>query len=106
MAKRFSKTVRYIDDLLTLNNPSFESYISNIYPPELILKKTTESSSMVSYLDVYITILEGKYVTSVYDKRDDFNFKIVNFPFMDSNIPAKPAYGVLYISAGKNWSYM
>ena len=52
---------------------------------------------MVSYLDVCITIFEGKYVTSLYDKRDDFNFNIVNFPFMDSNSPAKPAYGV-YIS--------
>ena len=52
---------------------------------------------MVSYLDISITIFESKYVTTVYDKRDDFNFKIVKFPFMDSNIPAKPAYGV-YIS--------
>ena len=34
---------------------------------------------------------------SVYDKREDFNFKIVNFPYLDSNIPRNPAYGV-YIS--------
>jgi hypothetical protein len=33
----------------------------------------------------------------IYDKRDDFNFKIINFPNMCSNIPASPAYGV-YIS--------
>ena len=38
--------------------------------------------------------LESKYVTTVYDKRDDFNFKIVKYPFMDSNIPTKSAYGV------------
>ena len=37
------------------------------------------------------------YSTAVYDKRDDFNFKIVNFPFLCSNIPSRPAYGV-YIS--------
>jgi hypothetical protein len=30
----------------------------------------------------------------LYDKRDDFNFPIVNFPFTCSNIPAAPAYGV------------
>jgi hypothetical protein len=35
--------------------------------------------------------------TGIYDKRDDFNFKIINFPNMCSNIPASPAYGV-YIS--------
>jgi hypothetical protein len=33
----------------------------------------------------------------LYAKRDDFNFPIVNFPFIYSNIPAAPAYGV-YIS--------
>ena len=36
-------------------------------------------------------------ITKLYDKRDDFDFPIVNFPFMDSNIPSSPAYGI-YIS--------
>jgi hypothetical protein len=39
----------------------------------------------------------GQISTNIYDKRDDFNFKIINFPNMCSNIPASPAYGV-YIS--------
>jgi hypothetical protein len=39
----------------------------------------------------------GQLGTKIYDKRDDFNFKIINFPNMCSNIPASPAYGV-YIS--------
>ena len=38
IAKRFSDAVRYIDDLLTLNNNSFEEEIINIYPPELTKK--------------------------------------------------------------------
>ena len=62
-----------------------------------MLKKTTESSSMVSYLDTSITISENKFVTTIYNKRDDFNFHIVNFPYLDSNIPTRPAYGI-YIS--------
>ena len=41
--------------------------------------------------------LEHRIRISVYDKREDFNFKIVNFPYLDSNIPRNPAYGV-YIS--------
>ena len=94
MAKRFSRTVRYIDDLLTLNNPSFGTEIANIYPHELVLKKTTERSGMLSYLD---TIIGGNYRTKIYDKRDDYSFHIVNFPYMNSNIPIKPAYGI-YIS--------
>ena len=96
-AMKFNGTMRYIDDLLTLNNSGFSSKIPHIYPPELDLKKTTESPSTVSYLDILITINNGQYVTAVYDKRDSFNFSIVNFPYLSSNIPSKPAYGV-YIS--------
>ena len=36
----------------------------------------------------------GQLHTSIYDKRDDFNFHITNFPFLSSNIPSSPAYGV------------
>ena len=97
LAKRFTNTMRYIDDLLTLNNTSFNSAIDDIYPEELTLKKTSESSTALSYLDIQITIVNGKYSTAVYDKQDNFNFRIVNFPYLNSNIPSGPAYGV-YIS--------
>ena len=97
VAKKFNDTIRYIDDLLTVNNSRFEKEICNIYPPELTLKRTSESERYLSYLDISISICGGKYVTEVYDKRDDFNFDIVNFPYMCSNVPAKPTYGV-YIS--------
>ena len=48
--------------------------------------------------------------TKIYDKRDDFNFKIINFPNMCSNIPASPAYGayisqlIRYARASSNYS--
>ena len=44
-----------------------------------------------------LTIVDRKFTTAVFDKRDGFDFHIVNFPHLDSNIPSKPAYGV-YIS--------
>ena len=97
MAKKFGNTVRYIDDLLTLNNNNFEEEIPNIYPSELTLKRTSGSDTKLSYLDISISICSSKYVTEVYDKRDVFNFNIINFPYMSSNIPANPTYGV-YIS--------
>ena len=81
VAKSFNNTMRYIDDLLTLNNTRFECAIEDIYPPELQLKKTTDSPTTLSYLDILITIDNGKYSTTVYDKRDSFNFTIVNFPY-------------------------
>ena len=33
----------------------------------------------------------GKLSTTLYDKRDDFDFHIVNFPFLSSNIPSSPS---------------
>ena len=41
--------------------------------------------------------INGKLTTQLYDKRDDFSFSIVNFPYLCSNIPSSPAYGV-YVS--------
>ena len=96
-ARSFTYSFRYIDDLLTINNPCFENNVKEIYPREFVLKKTTESNNLCSYLDVGISIVNGHFNTTVYDKRDDFNFRFVNFPFMNSNIPAGPSYGI-YIS--------
>ena len=87
--------MRYIDDLSTLNNRGIEDTINNIYPPELELKKTTDCPTTLSYLDIHISIANGKYFTAVFDKHDGFNFTIVNFPHMTSNIPSKPAYRVV-----------
>ena len=94
LARKFNRTFRYIDDLLTLNNPGFCTFIDQIYPKELKLKRTTEGSDNCSYLDLNIRIEAGRYTTDLYDKRETFKFKIVNFPHMDSNIPSTPAYGV------------
>jgi len=41
-------------------------------------------------------------VTEVFDKRDSFNFDIVNYPYMYSNIPAKLTYGVYVSQLDKN----
>ena len=48
-----------------------------------------------SYLDLHLEINnKGRLKTKLYNKRDDFGFPIVNSPFVCSNIPAAPAYGV------------
>jgi hypothetical protein len=74
------------------------SYVDSIYPNELEMKDSTERSTSASYLDVLLKLdTNDKIMTQLYDKRDDFNISIVNFPHICSNIPASPAYGV-YIS--------
>ena len=95
LASRFNLTYRYIDDVLSINNPEFENYLGQMYPAELEIKDTTESTTSAAYLDLLLSIeRDGQLHTSIYDKRDDFNFHITNFPFLSSNIPSSPAYGV------------
>ena len=88
-------TFRYIDDILSLNNPKFGDYIDVIYPQELQIQDTTDAGNWANYLDLRLEFdTNGSLTTQLYDKRDDFNFSIVNFPFIDNNIPESPAYGV------------
>ena len=95
LASQFNFTYRYIDDVLSINYPDFENYLGKMYPPELEINDTTESNTSASYLDLLLSIgRDGQLRTSLYDKRDDFNFHITNFPFLSSNIPSSPAYGV------------
>ena len=98
-ATQFNNTFRYIDDLFGINNVDFGNYISVIYPSELQLTDTSTSSTEVCYLDTNIETgsTNTPFRISIYDKRDDFTFRIVNFRHMDSNIPTNPACGV-YIS--------
>ena len=95
LAKKFNLTFRYIDDVLSLNNKLFSDFLHRIYPPELEIKDTTDTLNAASYLDLHLERDEnGKLSIRIYDKRDDFDFQIVNFPYLCSNIPCSPAYGV------------
>jgi hypothetical protein len=97
-ARSFNFTLLYIDDVRSLNNSRFGNFVDRIYPIELEIKDTTDTDRFAAFLDIHIGIdSEGRLRSKLYDKRDDFNFPIVNFPFIKSNIPAAPAYGV-YIS--------
>ena len=67
-----------------------------MYPPKLEINGTTESITSASNLDLLLSIGRGGQLhTSLYEKRDNFNFNITNFPFLSSNIPSSPAYCVL-----------
>ena len=72
-----------IDDVLSINNSRFPEFLPLIYPPELEVKETTDTASSASFLDQYLEFdHSGQLSTKIYDKRDDFNFKIINFPNM------------------------
>ena len=95
LASQFNLTYRYIDDVLSMNNPDFENYVGQMYPAKLEIKDTTESNTSAYYLDLFLSIGRyGQLRTSLFGKRDDFNFHVTNFPFPSRKIPSSPAYGV------------
>ena len=93
----FKSTSRYLDDLLNINNPYFEGMVNRIYPPELQLNKANTSDTEAPFFDLHLSISNGFVSSKIYDKRDDFDFDIVNFPFLDGDVPRSTSYGV-YIS--------
>ena len=95
--KAFNSTSRYLDDLPNIDNPYFEGMVNQIYPSELQLNKANTSDTGAPFLVLHLSISNGFVSSKIYDKRDDFDFDIVNFPFLDGDVPHRPSYGV-YIS--------
>ena len=93
----FNSTSRYLDDLLNIDNPYFEGMVNQIYPPELQLNKANISDTEAPFIDLHLSVANGFVSSKIYDKRDDFDFDIVNFPFLDGDVPRRASYGV-YIS--------
>ena len=53
--------------------------------------------TVAPFLDLHLSVANGFVSSKIYDKRDDFDFDIVNFPFLDGDVPRRASYGV-YIS--------
>ena len=71
--------------------------VNQIYLSELQLNKANTSDTEAPFLDLHLSISNGFVSSKIYDKRDDFDFNIVNFFFLDGDVPRRPSYGV-YIS--------
>jgi len=94
-AKYLSNTFRYQDDCIAFNDKGcFLLHKDKIYPKEMVLNNTNLSQYRCTFLDLAISIRRNKFTYGCYDKRDDFDFKVVNFPNLHGNIPTKQSYGV------------
>ena len=71
--------------------------VRQIYPSELQLNKANTSDTKAAFLDLHLSISNDIVSTKIYDKCDAFDFEIVNFPFLDDDVPRSTSYGV-YIS--------
>ena len=92
--KAFNLTSRYLDDLFNIDNPYFEGMVNQINPPELQINKSNTSDTEAPFLDLHLSISNGFDSSKIYDKRDDFDFDIVNFPFSDGDVPRRLSYRV------------
>ena len=77
----YNTTSRYLDNISNINNVYFDNMVSHIYPSELQLNRANTSDTKVAFLDLHLSISNNIVSTKIYDKRDDFDFEIVNFPF-------------------------
>ena len=92
LINNFNRTSCYLDDILNKNNPDFENYISEIYPKELTLTKANACDIHVAFLNLDLTAtISGNVIKQLYDKRDDFGFSIVYFPWLDNDVPRNPS---------------
>ena len=83
-----------VTDLVSLILIILEQMVSQIYPTELQLNEANSSGTEASFLDLDLSITNDIVSFKLYDKRDDFNFEIVNFSFLDGDVPRSPSYGV------------
>ena len=93
----FNSTSRYLDDLSNIDKIYFDQMVDRIYPTELKLNRANSSDTKAPFLDLNLCISNGTVPIKIYDKRDDFDFDIVNFPFLDGYVPRRTSYRV-YIS--------
>ena len=93
----FNSASRYLDDLLNIDNPYFEHMVGQIYPNKLQVNKSNSADTEAPSLYLDLSITNDIVSSKIYDKRDDFSFENVNFPFFDGDVPHSPSYGV-YIS--------
>ena len=90
----FNPKSRYLDDMLNIDNTYFYGMVKQIYPSDLPLNKANSSDTEVPFLDLHLTISDVFFSSKIYDKRDDFDFDIVNFPFLDGDSLRPTSYGV------------
>ena len=81
-SKHYIAFLLAVYELLNIDNPYFERIINQIYPPELQLNKANTSDTEAPFLNSHLSISNGFVSSKIYDKRDDFDFDIVNFPFL------------------------
>jgi hypothetical protein len=103
-ARGFAGTCRYIDDIMSRDNPFFEAHVSlvgearskpdPIYPPFLALNRTTDSEEKVDYIGMAVYNRYNMFYLDVANTQQRFPVPKVNYPNLRGNFPTNLGYGV------------
>ena len=88
----FNTTSRYLEDILNMNNIYFGNMVSEIFPAERQLNKINTFDTEASFSDLHLSISSAFVSTKIYDKRNNFDFEIVNLQFFYDDVPLRSLY--------------
>ena len=95
--RKLENMVRYIDDVGVANFLAFGDIAKEMYPRTLTLNKSNVSGiSNCAFLDLNVSIENDKFRIKVYNKTDDYSFKVIVFPYLESNILTSVCYSVYF----------
>ena len=95
-------TSRYLENFLKIDNPYFEGMFNQIYPPELQFDKANTLDTEAPFVDLHLSISNGIVSYKIYDKCDDLDSYIVNFPpFLMATFHVVPLMECIYFSTYK-----
>ena len=86
-----------------LKKPSLVIYLlfeiaSDIYPKDIPLEQSSIIGTHDSFLDLDISVLDNKFVFKIFHKVDLFNFEMISFPYLESNVPSQICYYTFFSS--------
>jgi hypothetical protein len=95
--RRLINMCRYIDDIAVANFSNFMDIAKDIYPRSLVLNRSNVSSIVdCAFLDLSVSVIDCKFEIKVYNKTDDYEFLVITFPFLESNILTSICYSVYF----------
>ena len=84
-------------DIHVVNFEDFGLLAEEIYPRSLVLNKSNISgTSNSAFLDLNVSVIDGNFRIKVYNKTDDYDFRVITFPYLESNILTSICYSVFF----------
>ena len=94
VVEAFNSASGYLGGLLDIDNVCFDRVVGRMCPAGLQLGGANSSDAGAPFLGLSLCVSSGTVSARIYDRRDDFDFDIVNFPFLDGDVPRRASCGV------------